>query len=220
MSVSNHRPVNSVLVTLLMIALFSPISVSARSPSEIMSKAMLSMMDAMGNLAYQFKKDDGWDFSSAKRPFSYQPWNLPGYSSYLPGYPGSYMPGLPPGSMVGIPGPYLPDQSFIPGDAQSLYRYQTASDLDGIWVGRSGEVVLVMYGYFRVYASAEVYRDGRYRIEADRLLMHDPESGITQAYEYRLDEGRMIMRDESGNILLFKKLPIPIPPYMLLPGVH
>jgi hypothetical protein len=201
-------------------ALFLPISASARSPSEIMSKAMLSMMDAMGRLAFQFKKDDGWDFSSARQPFSYQPWSLPGYSSYMPGYPGAYMPGTSPGSMTGIPGYYLPGQPFIPDDAQAPYRSQTASDLDGIWVGRSGEVVLVMYGYFRVYASAEVYRDGKYRIEADRLLMHDPESGITQTYEYRLDDGRMIMRDERGNILLFKKLPIPIPPYMLLPGTN
>ncbi|MET0091848.1 MAG: hypothetical protein ABW068_17855 [Candidatus Thiodiazotropha sp.] len=201
-----------------------------------MSKAMLSMMDAMGNLAFKFKKDDGWDFTSAPQPFSsgispfgYQPWNLPGYSSYMPGYPGSYMPGsmpgtlpgtipgMTPGSMTGIPGSYLPGQSLMPGGTQPQYSFQTASDVDGIWVGRGGEIVLVMYGYFRIYASSEVYRDGRYRIEGDRLLMHDPESGVTQMYEYRLDEGRMIMRGENGNILLFKKLPVPIPTYMLLP---
>ncbi|MET0067963.1 MAG: hypothetical protein ABW076_16585 [Candidatus Thiodiazotropha sp.] len=212
------------------------VAANATSPSEIMSRAMLSMMDAMGNLAFQFKKDDGWDFSRGTQPFNsgispfmYQPWNMPGTSSYMPGglsgYPGGFMPGtvpgmtpgLSPGTMSGLPGSYLPGQSMLPSSPASQYRYETASELDGIWVGRSGEIVLVMYGYFRIYASAETYRDGRYRIEEDRILMHDPESGVTQTYQFRLDEGRMIMRGESGNILLFKKLPIPIPAYMLLP---
>ncbi len=232
MTPSNDRPGRRLFTCILVIALFCPTLVTAASPAEIMSKAMLSMMDAMGNLAFKFKKKDGWDFSSSSQPFNsgispfgYQPWNIPGYSSYMPGYPGSYMPGtLPgaapgmmPGSITGIPGAYLPGQSLIPGITQPQYSYQTASDVDGIWVGQGGEIVLVMYGYFRIYASAEVYRDGRYRIEGDYLLMHDPESGVTQAYQYRLDEGRMIMRDEGGNFLLFKKLPVPIPTYMLLP---
>ncbi|MET0053893.1 MAG: hypothetical protein ABW108_03705, partial [Candidatus Thiodiazotropha sp. 6PLUC10] len=51
----------------------------------------------------------------------------------------------------------------------------------------------------------------------DLLLMQDPESGLTQKYQFVLESGRMIMRDKHGNYLLFKQLPIPVPPYALIP---
>jgi hypothetical protein len=89
--------------------------------------------------------------------------------------------------------------------------------VDGIWIGQGGEIVLVMYGYFRIYATAEIYRDGRYRLDGERLLMYDPASGRTQKYQYVLNNGRMMMRSADGTLLRFKQLPIPIPPYALLP---
>ena len=166
---------------------------------------MLAMMDTMGDLAHQFKKGDNWNYGSGSLP--YDSWQ--GFNSYPPralsGYPGGYYPGT-------IPGP-----PAYPYGATPYYSTKTPSEVDGIWIGQGGEIVLVMYGYFRIYADAEIYRDGRYRIDGQRLLMHDPESGITLEYQYALDSGRMIMRGENGTLLLFKQLPIPIPPYMLLP---
>jgi len=110
------------------------------------------------------------------------------------GYPGS---GLPLSSPMNLAKPPL-------------------SPVDGIWLGRGGEIVLVMYGHFRIYASAEVYRDGRFEILGDRLVMYDPESDRRMMFEYYLEDGRMILRNEWGDVLLFKQLPIPIPPYSLL----
>jgi hypothetical protein len=75
-----------------------------------------------------------------------------------------------------------------------------------------------MYGYFRVYADTETYRDGRYQIDRDLLTMVDPANGTSQTYQYALDSGRMIMRNRAGQILLFKQLPIPVPPQTLIPG--
>jgi hypothetical protein len=97
------------------------------------------------------------------------------------------------------------------------YGDRPRSEVDGIWIGQGGEIVLVMYGYFRVYADAETYRDGRYEIDQDLLHMYNLANGNSQTYQYALDSGRMIMRNRQGQILLFKQLPIPVPVQSLLP---
>jgi hypothetical protein len=187
-------------------------SQAARSPANIMSKAMIAMMDTMGELAHRFKGETDWGFDISSSP-----------SGNWYGWNGS--PGGNPG--WGYPGYMPPQQGLYPYSYSSpgfydlpMYRpHSPATDrsiLDGIWLGRGGEIVLVMYGHFRIYANAEVYRDGRYRIAGNKLYMLDPETELVQAYDYALDEGRMIMRSESGDFLYFKQLPIPIPPYTLI----
>jgi hypothetical protein len=180
-------------------------SLAANSPAQIMSRAMLSMMDTMGNLAQQYKKSDNWSFANNSRALnSWQNYNH-AFPWWLSGYSSDYYPGT------------LPD---IPYPPAPQYRADQRSEVDGIWIGQSGEIVLVMYGYFRIYASAENYRDGQYRIIGDVLLMHDPESGATLGYQFALDRGKMIMRDRFGNLLFFKQLPIPIPPYAIPPNTN
>ncbi len=182
---------------------------------------MIAMMDTMGELAHRFKGDADWDWnhdigSSPYGAWSGLPrggsgWGYPGYVSPLqgnspytysmPGFDGrpNYGPGMPP-----------PTAAANPGSHRSI--------LDGIWIGRGGEIVLVMYGHFRIYANAELYRDGRYRIIGNKLYMLDPETESVQVYDYLFDSGKMAMRSESGTLLYFKQLPIPIPPYSLIQG--
>ena len=71
---------------------------------------------------------------------------------------------------------------------------------------------MVMYGHFRIYASAERYRDGLFEILDDKLLMYDPRSGLRMTFDYWFEEGRMMLRSPNGTVMLFKQLPIPIPP--------
>ena len=73
-----------------------------------------------------------------------------------------------------------------------------------------------MYGHFRIYASAEVYQDGRFEILGQRLVMYDLQSDRRMVFQYYLEDGRMILRNAAGDLLLFKQLPIPIPPYNLM----
>ncbi|MEW8028077.1 MAG: hypothetical protein AB2792_02165 [Candidatus Thiodiazotropha sp.] len=205
------------LIPLLFVTL--PDSQAATSPANIMSKAMIAMMDTMGELAHKFKGSTDWDFdissspSSNWRGWSGSPrgnpaWRYPGYRAPIPGLsPYSY-------SAPGFDG--QPMRGLAPRPTPPTTR---KSILDGIWIGRGGEIVLVMYGHFRIYANAEVYRDGRYRIVGNRLFMLDPQTESVQEYDYAFDNGRMIMRSESGDILYFKQLPIPIPPYTLIQGI-
>lgn len=187
-----------------------------------MSRAMIAMMDTMGDLAHRFKGDTDWDFDFSTSPSSSwyglggSPWGSPGwhYPHYAPprmgDTPYTYaMPGFDGGPGHG-PSP-RPPHSARPTTRKSV--------LDGIWIGRGGEIVLVMYGHFRIYASSELYRDGRYRIVGSKLYMLDPETELVQEYDYHLEDGKMLMRSESGTLLYFKQLPIPVPPYTLIQGV-
>ncbi|MCU7906588.1 MAG: hypothetical protein KZQ76_12245 [Candidatus Thiodiazotropha sp. (ex Epidulcina cf. delphinae)] len=185
------------LIPALMLTFSS--GLAATSPSAIMSKTMLAMMDTMGELAHQFKGDSRWEFGNNAYP-DYGRQDIGGYPRNPYGSPAAG--GRPTRRHAPFP-PSIPHPS----------RYRSA--VDGIWIGQAGEIVLVMYGRFRVYASTDIYRDGRYRIKGNRLIMFDLETKTALEYEYRLNRGRMIMRHESGSILLFKRLPIPIPPYSL-----
>jgi hypothetical protein len=177
---------------------------------------MIAMMDTMGDLAHRFKGSSDWDLDIGSSPFgsgygwSGSPWGNPGW-----GHPGYMAPqtGLSPYSYSAPGYGALPFQGQSQGPQPATLN---RSVLDGIWIGRGGEIVLVMYGHFRIYADAEVYRDGRYRIAGNKLYMLDPETELIQRYDYALDNGRMIMRSESGDFLYFKQLPIPIPPYSLI----
>lgn len=185
---------NSLIWLVLLLPAGLPQSHAANSASQIMSSAMLAMMDTMGDLAHRYKRGDSW-YNDNYRAYPYtSPYWAP------PTYPEYYPPAHP-------TGPY---------PAPPHYATQPGSEVDGIWIGQGGEIVLVMYGYFRVYADTETYRDGRYRIDGDLLHMHDLAHGTTQTYQYALDSGRMIMRNRQGVLLLFKQLPIPIPPQTLL----
>ena len=176
---------------------------------------MLSMMDAMGDVAHRFKNNSNWSLGSGITPYSSLS-GLSGYPLTSYGYPSSpWMGGAPLQSPIPGTGG-LPMQPGFPQASPVPQIPHTLSPVDGIWLGRGGEIVLVMYGHFRIYASAEVYQDGRFEILRDRLVMYDPQSERRMVFEYYLDDGRMILRNEAGDLLLFKQLPIPIPPYSLL----
>ena len=75
-----------------------------------------------------------------------------------------------------------------------------------------------MYGYFRIYANADTYRDGRYEVRGNQLAMIDPASGKGRTYDFALSEGRLVLSDKDGNLLLFRQLPIPVPPFSVFTG--
>lgn len=194
-------------------------TVSAETPSGIMSKAMIAMMDVMGNMAQQYKSKGNWSLGNNLSP--YNGWSGLNASPWSPyGVPGSGWPGGMP-LQSPIPG-YggLPLQGANPYASPFAEPLPAKSVVDGIWLGQSGELVLVMYGHFRIYASAEVYRDGRFEISGDKLMMYDPESDRRMIFDYALEDGRMILRGADGSLMLFKQLPIPIPPYTLFSGGH
>jgi hypothetical protein len=173
---------------------------------------MIAMMDTMGDLAQEYKGRGNWSFGNRYSP--YNRWSgIGGYPTYGYSTPDYFGPGslYAPPLQSPAPGAGALAPSMSPLDGYGPYQ----SLVDGIWVGQSGEIVLVMYGHFRIYASTETYRDGRFEISGNRLAMLDPETGYVLEFDYLLDDGRMILRNDFGGLMLFKQLPIPIPPYSL-----
>ena len=80
------------------------------------------------------------------------------------------------------------------------------SPLDGIWQGRTGDILMVRDGHFRIYVSRDRYRQGKLRFKGDTLYMHDPRTNTTKKYEYATQKGRLVLRDAEGQLLLYRRL--------------
>ena len=97
-----------------------------------------------------------------------------------------------------------------PGQAGAPLGYSSnagGSALNGAWQGNSGEVLVVRDGLFRIYAGIDSYNDGRLAVHGRQLVLSNPSTGHSREYEYALHEGLLALRDNSGNVLLYRRLP-------------
>jgi hypothetical protein len=82
----------------------------------------------------------------------------------------------------------------------------TASPLEGIWEGRDGELLIVQGNRFRIYAPSAAHVDGYLMVRADRVALYNPDESNTRVYEYAESQGRLALRDASGQLLLYRRL--------------
>jgi hypothetical protein len=165
--------------------------------------AMEMMMGAMDS----YSRKRAWEDALSGGTWQTQPWsqgatNMPGMASQIPGRQQMQQ-------MMQI----MPQSSRYWGDrATQMLSPQRAPGtstgmLDGAWQGRSGEVLIVRNGLFRLYAGLDQYQDGRIALRGSQAIMTDPASGRSRSYEYAIDQGRLAFRDDQGNLLLYRKLP-------------
>lgn len=149
-----------------------------------MAERMVDMMDAFAS-AYQQKRadDQSYDF-----PYSTgQNW-MPGYS-------------FPPGNFPSIGNrPRYP--AYIPGSP----GYHRRSRLEGSWRGKTGEILVINSGRFRIYQSPERYHEGLIYLDKKHLALRQTAVDVTHKYEYAEQDGRLVLRDARGNLLLYKKI--------------
>jgi hypothetical protein len=145
---------------------------------------MLNMMDRMGVIDLDDYPDQtGSDYDWASSSRSRQTFNG------FPAYP------YPPGAVPRIPAQLMPPRPRSP-----------VSSLDGVWQGRSGEILMIRDGRFRIYVTRERYRRGKLRIRGKILYMHNPNTNTTNKYEYATQKGRLALRDTEGHLLLYRRL--------------
>ena len=166
---SIHTKSGQSLTLILLLSLAGPVQSANSAASALMSQAMLSMMDAMGNLAQGYNRNKNW--SSYGYP-SYNAWQGMSHSPWgMYALPGTGVPGQQQlqGLMTQAPAAALSGQQAAQGMIQqtpglaasgqnlnpSLAQLQAApqSPLDGIWQGRGGEIVLAMYGLSLIHIS-------------------------------------------------------------------
>ena len=167
---------------------------NAYGKSNPLVESMQLMMDAM---------------RSANRPDPTGSWgNTPSdWSQYAPsgGWPGfgssSYMS---PWSSGQLPGQQQIQQMMRGMGAPKGLPF-TGASLDGIWQGRSGEILVIWANRFRIYADASRFTEGDLRVQGNQLWLHNPRSNTSQRYEYAAHEGRLVLRDARGQLLLYRR---------------
>ncbi len=144
---------------------------------------MLNMMDRMGLIDlgdYPDRNGTDFDWNSSWHPQPYDSYPAPPYGAgAVPGMPAQSMPPPPRGP---------------------------AHPLDGVWQGRSGEILMIRDGRFRIYVTRDRYRQGRLRLKGDTLYMHDPQTRTTNRYEYATHKDRLVLRDAEDRLLLYRRL--------------
>lgn len=136
---------------------------------------------------------------------------LPGLSPWsgIGGYPGmSGLPGMAPpfgvggypgaGQIPGLGGTADPRGHAQGGGAQTGY-------LDGIWELNSGAVVIIRRSSARLYVSRERYQDFTIGYDRRRFWWRPRGGNTTTTYAYQMRDGRMVLRDTGGKMLLMRR---------------
>ena len=196
-----------------------------------MANSMLDMMDAFSE-AYQKRTGDSdynqpstanqwaqtgipWSQNALSWPQGNTPWSmgtLP-WAAATPWSQGSmpWSQGRMPWSQGGM-GPMSYGQQMMPslGGAATPYFNRNPAGrtaLDGSWQGRSGEVLVINRGHFRVYLNRNDFREGQLLLSGnDKLSMLDPATGLSRQYQYAQHQGKLVLRDEKGELLLYRRL--------------
>jgi len=180
-------------------------------------EAMLAMMDAMGlrnnNYSQPLNTAQMMYPGMSTLPMSGMP--MTG-SMPMTGMPTSGMP------MNGFNNMQQPLQSFTtmsPQMKQMTQPLQTmqgnmpgigkqagqSSQLNGVWLGQQGDTLQIQGDYF-VLSSRHSGRSlsGQIQTKGQYLLLYIQSSGSKQLYQYAIDQGRMVLRDRQGNLLLYR----------------
>jgi hypothetical protein len=81
--------------------------------------------------------------------------------------------------------------------------------LEGLWEAAGGGLLIVRDGRYRLYAPNGGFADGSLAASGDRVRMWNRASGFAVELEYALDQGRLALRDGSGQVYLYRQLVLP-----------
>ena len=197
----------------------------------LMFRMMLTMMNIMGDMNTINTGSMGTGFTS--------PWTM-GWPAAM-GIPGSMgwpggmgMPGgmtWPggmgmPGGMTWPGGMGMPDgmnwfspeyaYSGLPGqqypDSMGFNPYGTNPGyLDGLWQGEGGDYLEIQGNRFTL-SEGNVSISGKLLVRENRLFMQSPQTGIAQRYTYFMREDYLLLRNEQGQSMLYRRVIYPVAP--------
>jgi hypothetical protein len=170
----------------------------ARLAREVMAQMMVRMMEAMGLFG-----GGSWGSGAGLA-------TLPGLFPYgaLMGMPGASPYGLPlqdPSKAMGM-GTDLMRQlaQGVPGAATGS-GLGGGGQLDGVWEGGGGDLLIVQDGRYRIYAPQDQYVDGWLQQQAGRVALYNTQDGHSQVFEFATQDGRLALRDAKGQVYLYRR---------------
>jgi hypothetical protein len=81
-----------------------------------------------------------------------------------------------------------------------------ASRLEGLWEDNQGGLLIVQGGLYRLYSGCRGYIEGEIRVGGDRIELSNRRENFTQSFEFALDQGRLALRDQNGQLYLYRRL--------------
>ena len=171
---------------------------------------MLAMMDIMGMIDYErdyynqpYPNYNTMPYASGYYPYQFPPQSLAWQQIISGGYPG--------GTQAAIP--YLPKYfGQFPGQWQNLYSPQNPAYrkhwIEGRWVARDNMIMEVENGKFIMYYrdDPKQVRGGLIRLKDRWLAIAEETRKVTRQYEYAYRKDVLILRDEDGNMMVFRRL--------------
>ena len=82
----------------------------------------------------------------------------------------------------------------------------TGTSLDGLWEDNQGGLLIVQGGFYRLYSACRGYIEGQIRVQTDRVELSNRTENFTQTFEFALDQGRLALRDQNGQLYLYRRL--------------
>lgn len=202
---SSHSTKTLTLSLILLCAACTDSGSAQAGTREAMADAMAKMMEAMGML------DNGPATSAPMAPpFGPSGWT-PGFGSFgMPGTSPWNMPFQDPSGAMSKGGEMMNQFSQrmpIPGDYTGKQGFPwIPTRLDGVWEGRSGELLIVQGNRFRIYPGTAGFVDGYIQTRGDRLAMYSPADDSARPFEFAESEGRLVLRDVAGQLFLYRRL--------------
>jgi hypothetical protein len=92
------------------------------------------------------------------------------------------------------------------GMGSRVLPWSSGSRLEGVWEGRNGELLIVQGNRFRIYPGSAGYVDGFLKLSGDRLALYNSKDANIRPFEYAESEGRLVLRDQAGGLLLYRRL--------------
>ena len=129
-------------------------------------------------------------------------WNL--YDRLIPGMPHDARYPSPQWNP-----PRQPMQPWVPGPHNSFGQ----TNLNGIWQGHDGNILVIDGNRFRIHASEDQYLFGIFMTYGNRFIAYSPQSDITRQYQFEINGELLALQDEHGQIMVFQRLKQDMPAY-------
>jgi len=79
------------------------------------------------------------------------------------------------------------------------------SILEGTWLGNAGDILVIHGVRFRIFMDEAHFTEGIFRIDGNLLTMTNLENHTSRIYEFAMQQGRLVLRDADGNLMLYKR---------------
>ncbi len=170
---------------------FTPISIAHCLPALVLvlsltppAAAQETMAEAMGNAIARMMESMG--FASTGAPGATPTMPDPANSMGMSGWPSAF------GNLS------------LPGGGGAMPW--SGSVLEGIWEDNQGGLLIVQGRFYRLYAPGRGAIDGDLRVESNRVELANRQENFIQPFEFALDDGRLALRNQSGQVFLYRRL--------------